>query len=159
MSLTDQERSEIADEIREHLHMGAHKRAACVEALKIVQRRRGWISDEICDIAEMLDLTADEVDSIATFYSFIFRRPVGKHLILICDSVCCWTVGYEQIRDHLYARLGIRPGETSADGQFTLLPVSCLGACDHAPAMIIDEDLHGDLDPAKVDEILRRYME
>lgn len=155
MSLTEQERSEIAEEIANH----PHKRAACVEALKIVQRRRGWISDEICDIAEMLGLTADEVDSIATFYSFIFRRPVGKHIILICDSVCCWTVGYEQIRDHLYARLGIRPGETSADGQFTLLPVSCLGACDQAPAMLIDEDLHGDLDTMRVDEILRGYRE
>jgi len=159
MSLTDQERSEIAEEIRRQTAMGAHSRAACVEALKIVQRRRGWISDEICDIAVMLGMTTDEVDSIATFYSFIFRRPVGKHVILICDSVCCWTGGYEQIREHLHTRLGIRPGETTADGQFTLLPVSCIGACDRAPAMMIDEDLHGDLDPGKVDEILRRYGE
>ncbi|HET6514078.1 MAG TPA: NADH-quinone oxidoreductase subunit NuoE [Thermodesulfovibrionales bacterium] len=151
--LTDGERREILAEL-EHL---SNRHAACVEALRIVQRYRGWVSDEIRDIAAILEMTPEELDGVATFYSLIFRKPVGKHLILICDSVSCWVMGYERIREHLISRLGITPGETSADGQFTLLPVACLGACDQAPAMMIDDELHTNLTPEKIDEILERY--
>lgn len=151
--LTDQERREIMEELTRH-HQG---QSASVEALKIVQRHRGWVSDEIRDVAALLGMTAEELDSVATFYSFIYRRPVGKHVILICDSVSCWVMGYEEILRHLKERLGIGPGETSADGQFTLLPVNCLGICDHAPALIIDDETHRDLTPEKVDGILRKY--
>jgi NADH-quinone oxidoreductase subunit E len=152
--LTDQERQEIVEELKRH----AHGRAACVEALKIVQRHRGWVSDEIGDVATLLGMTAEELDSVATFYSLIFRRPVGKHVILICDSVSCWVMGYEEILLHLKERLGIAPGETSGDGQFTLLPVNCLGICDHAPALIIDDETYRDLTPEKMDAILRKYL-
>src|SRR5512143_1739205 len=119
--LTDEERREIEEELK---HV-THKQAACVEALKIVQKHRGWVSDEIGGIAAMLGMTPDELDAVATFYSFIFRRPVGKHIILICDSISCWVMGYDTVREHLKKRLGIVPGETTADGQFTLLPASC----------------------------------
>jgi NADH-quinone oxidoreductase subunit E len=136
----------------------AQPRAAASEALKIIQRGRGWVPDEeLREAAGLLDMTPDELDSVATFYNLIFRRRVGRHVILLCDSVCCWIVGYERVRDALAARLGIGFGETTPDGRFTLLPVACLGACDRAPAMMVDEDLHGDLDPAKVDEILAKY--
>jgi len=151
--LTEEERLEIIAELRHH----THKHAACIEALKIVQRHRGWVSDEIRDIADILEMTPEELDGIATFYSLIFRRPVGKHVILICDSVSCWIMESDSIRDHLTKRLGINPGETSADGRFTLLPVACLGACDRAPAMMIDEKLFTDLTPEKIDEILGEY--
>ena len=72
-------------------------------------------------------------------------------MILVCDSVSCWVMGYEQVCEYLRDRLGIDLGETTADGRFTLLPVVCLGACDHAPAMMIDDELHGDLTPEKID--------
>jgi NADH-quinone oxidoreductase subunit E len=152
--LTEEERREIEAELTHY----QQRRAVCIEALKIVQRHRGWVSDDaIRDLAEHLEMTPDELDSVATFYNLIFRRPVGKHIILICDSVTCWILGYERLRQHLTARLGIQLGETSADGRFTLLPIVCLGTCDHAPALMIDDDLHRDLEPAELDEILAKY--
>ena len=151
--LTEEERREI----EARLHQYAQKRAVCIDALKIVQRHRGWVSDEsIRDMAEFLEMTAEELDSVATFYNLIFRRPVGRHVILICDSVSCWIMGYDRIREHLTARLGIELGETSADGEFTMLPIVCLGACDHAPAMMIDDELYQDLDLPRIDQILER---
>jgi NADH-quinone oxidoreductase subunit E len=151
--LTEEERREIEEELKHY----TRKRAACIEALKIVQRHRGWISDELADIAGMLDISVDELDDVATFYSLIFRRPVGKHVILICDSVSCWVTGYDPLRGHLEKRLGISPGETTADGQFTLLPTACLGACDQAPVMMIDDVLYGNLTPEKIDDLLSEH--
>jgi NADH-quinone oxidoreductase subunit E len=152
--LTVEERQEIEAEIPRY----EQKRAVCVEAMKIVQRHRGWVSDEsIRDIADVLEMSPDELDSVATFYDLIFRRPVGKHVILVCDSVTCWVMGYNSLREQLRQRLGIQPGETSADGRFTLLPIACLGTCDHAPALMIDNDLYRDLDSKQMDEILAKY--
>ncbi len=134
------------------------RHSACIDALKIVQRHRGWVSDEaLRDVAGLLDMTADELDAVATFYNLIFRKPVGRHVILLCDSVSCWVMGYEKIRRQLKARLGIDFGGTSADGRFTLLPIACLGTCDRAPALMIDEDLHQDLEPERIDRILEGY--
>ncbi|HXH12998.1 MAG TPA: NADH-quinone oxidoreductase subunit NuoE [Alphaproteobacteria bacterium] len=153
--LNDVERQEIEAEVRHY----EHKRAACVEALKIVQRHRGWVSDEhLRDIAALLEMTPDELDGVATFYNLIFRRAVGKHVLLLCDSVSCWIMGYERLRAHLTERLGISLGDTTADGRFTLLPVPCLGTCDHAPALMIGEALYRDLDVEKLDRILAQYM-
>jgi NADH-quinone oxidoreductase subunit E len=152
--LSEQERHEIDAEIR----MLPHKRMAVIEALKVVQRRKGWCSDdEVRDVAEYLAMSPAQVDSIATFYAAIYRRPVGRHVILICDSVSCWVTGYHGVLDHLKARLGIDLGQTTADGRFTLIPNACLGVCEIAPAMMVDEDVHGNLTPGKVDEILARY--
>jgi NADH-quinone oxidoreductase subunit E len=152
--LTEEEKREIETELQHY----EQKQAACIEAMKIVQRHRGWVSDEsIQDIARLLELTPDELDSVATFYNLIFRRPVGKHVILICDSVSCWIMGYEDLRQHLAERLGINLGETTSDGRFTMLPIVCLGTCDHAPALMIDNDLYQDLDPQKIDHILEKY--
>ncbi len=134
------------------------KRAASIGALRHVQRSHGWISDErLHEIAQLLEMSADELDSVATFYNLIFRRPVGRHVILICDSVSCWIMGYEALRDRMQDRLGVELGQTTADGRFTLLPTACLGACDHAPTIMIDEDLHRDLDPGGLDGVLERY--
>jgi NADH-quinone oxidoreductase subunit E len=152
--LSEEERKEIESEILR----SREKRGALLEAMRIVQKHRGWVSDEIHDTAEMLGMTAAELDSVATFYSLIFRKPVGKHVILVCDTVSCWLTGYEKILDRLTRRLGMGMNETSADGQFTLLAVACLGVCDRAPAMMVDEELYTDLTPEKVDEILDHYQ-
>jgi NADH-quinone oxidoreductase subunit E len=134
------------------------KSAAGIEALKIVQDHRRWISDEaLTDIAELLEMSSAELENVATFYSLIFRKPVGKHVILICDSISCWVMGYENILTKLTEKLGIGMGETTEDERFTLLPIPCLGTCDHAPAMMIDNDLHRDLSDDKIDEILGKY--
>jgi NADH-quinone oxidoreductase subunit E len=153
--LSEEERKDILKE----LERAEESQSACVEALKLVQKYRGYVSDEaIKDIAPLFGLTPDELDSIATFYSFIFRKPVGRHLIFMCDGVSCWILGYEGILEQVKERLGIGFGETTADGRFTLLPASCLGACDRAPAVIVDGRLYGDLDRQKIDEILESYI-
>lgn len=133
-------------------------RGASIEALREVQQAHGWISDEdLCDIARVLGSTADELDAVATFYNLIFRRPVGRSVILLCDSVSCWIMGCEAIRKQLESALGVAPGQTTADGRFTLLPTVCLGACDHAPAMMIGKELFGDLDSERLELILDWY--
>jgi NADH-quinone oxidoreductase subunit E len=134
------------------------KSAAGLEVLKIVQKHRRWISDEsLSEVAHLVEMTEDELDSIATSYNHIFRKPVGRHVIFICDGMVCWIKGYDDILENITARLGIRLGETTPDNRFTLLPSSCLGVCEKAPAMIIDDDLWTDIDLAKVDEILSNY--
>ena len=135
-------------------------RAASIDALKIVQKRHGWVPDEaIAAIAGILEIPAADVEGVATFYNLIFRKPVGRHVILICNSVSCFVMGYPGLREHLRARLGIDFGETTADGRFTLLPMVCLGDCDRAPAMMIDDHLYDELTPAKIDEALARHPE
>ncbi len=152
--LTDEEKREIDEELGKY----QTKRAAGPEALKIVQRYRGWVSDDsLRDVARYLELSDEELDSVATCYNFIFRKPVGRHIIVLCDSVVCWVVGYQGILAHLQQRLGIQMGQTTKDRRFTLLPAACLGACDQAPVMIVDEQLYVELTPAKVDEILEHY--
>jgi NADH-quinone oxidoreductase subunit E len=145
-------------EIKEHIRLSREKRAACVGALGIVQQNHGWVSDQyLKEVAALLEMTPAELDSVATFYDLILRKPVGRHVILICDNVTCWIMGYESLLDHLTSRLGIGLGETTEDGRFTLLPVGCLGACDGAPAMMVDDELCTDLTVGKLDEILARY--
>lgn len=146
-------------EIRSHLAHYPQKRAACVEALKAIQKRYRWVNDEhLAQLAALLDMTADELDSVATFYNLIYRQPIGRHVVLLCDSVSCWIMGYETVLAHLLKRLGVSAlGQTSPDDRFTLLPTACLGACDHAPAMMIDDELYGDLNEAMIDSILRKY--
>jgi|SRR5208283_1105915 len=152
--LTDSERKQIEAK----LQGVAQNQWSSIDALRVVQDSRGWISDEsLTDVAELLAITPAELDSVATFFSLIFRKPVGRHVILICDSVSCWVMGYDSIREYLGQRLGISEGETSADGRFTLLPVACLGVCDRAPALMVDNNLYTDLTTEKLDEILEKY--
>ncbi len=153
--LTDEEKKAIEAELA---HCGGMPQSVSVEALLAVQKRRGWVSDEsLRDAAEMLSMTPAELDAVATFYSFIFRKPVGRHVITLCDSMVCWAMGVNPLYEKLSARLGARYGETTSDKRFTLLPAACLGACDRAPAIMIDDDLHGPVTPEMLEEILERY--
>lgn len=152
--LTNEERTEIESHLSEY----PYKRAACIDALKIVQGHRGWISDEsLKDIAKLLEMSPDELDNVATFYNLIFRKPVGKHVILLCDSISCWLMGYENMYEHLKEKLGIEFGGTTMEKDFTLLPMVCLGDCDHAPVMMVDGDHYGSLSNEKIDEIIDSY--
>ena len=153
--ISGQERKEIED-MFPHV---PYKKAVCIDALRIVQKYHGWVSDEaIKELSEILEMSPDEIDSVATFYTMVFRQPVGRHVIMICDSISCWVMGFEQILEALKNKLSIKFGETTADNRFTLLPIVCLGNCDHAPTMLIDRDLHNDLTIDKLDEILERYQ-
>ena len=153
-----------AEELKEIEHELAHYEqpsAATIEALKIVQKHRGWVPDDaVKAIAEKLKTSAADVDSVATFYNLIFRKPVGRHVIFVCDSVSCYVMGYDGLRAKLERKLGIRYGQTTPDNRFTLLPICCLGTCDRAPAMLVDQDLHRgleNLDEATLDELLAGY--
>ncbi|WP_346427859.1 NADH-quinone oxidoreductase subunit NuoE [Halomonas sp. NO4] len=144
--------------IEQERHHYEQPQAACIEALKIVQRRHGWVPDgAIVAIAETLGIGPAAVEGVATFYSLIFRQPVGRHVILVCDSSACFLTGYDTLRQALARELGLDLGETSADGRFTLLPVCCLGACDGAPALMIDDDTYGPVAPEDLAELLEAY--
>jgi len=148
---------EIID-IEKAISMMPLRKSACIEALKVVQQHRRWISDEsLRDVAAYMEMTPEELDSVATFYNLLFRKPVGRHIILVCDSISCWVMGYEKIRDHLTRKLGIRYGETTPDDRFTMLPNCCLGTCDTAPALMIDNDLYKNVTIEQIDNILANY--
>lgn len=152
--LTEQERHRITEELKLH----DYPRGAISEALLIVQEHHGWVPDEaLPEVASLLGVSTEEVEAIATFYELIFRHPVGRHVILLCDSVSCWITGEPRLLEHLQRRLGVGLGGTTPDGQFTLLPAGCLGACDAGPAMMIDGKLYDTLTPERADQILAEY--
>jgi NADH-quinone oxidoreductase subunit E len=130
-------------------------REAAVDVMKELQSHYGWLTDEaVGEAAELLGLSPLQVDELATFYEMIYRRPVGKKVIHVCDSISCWSACCEAIMVHLQARLGVEPGGTSVDGMFTLLPCCCMGMCGDSPAMSVGAALYGNLTPERVDEIL-----
>lgn len=133
-------------------------RAVAVDAMKIVQNRQRWIDDDtLIELGELLGVSRADMEGLATNYNLIYRHPVGRHVIHVCDSVSCWVCDYEVLRDGLRRRLGIEYGQTTEDQRFTLLPIVCLGACDRAPTMIIDGELHGNVSDDRIDDILARY--
>ena len=153
-ALSDAERSAIEHEMQHY----EDPRAASIEALKIVQKARGWVPDGAAEaIGAVLGIPASDVEGVATFYSQIFRQPVGRHLIRVCDSMTCFIGGHESVLDSLKNELGIVPGQTTADGRFTLLPVCCLGNCDKAPALMIDDETFGNILPEDVAGLLEAY--
>jgi NADH-quinone oxidoreductase subunit E len=153
--LRAEERAEIEHEMAHY----PDPRAASIEALKVVQKYRGWVPDgAIGQIAAVLGIPAADLEGVATFYSLIFRRPVGRHVIKVCDSISCHLTGYEDLRDSLCAHLGVGVGQTTADGRFTLLPICCLGACDRGACLMIDDDLYGPVEPGDVGRMLGKYL-
>ena len=153
--LSESEIREIEEEIKQY----PYPSVACIDALKIVQAHRGYVSDEsVSDIARILSVSAEEVEGVATFYSRIYRKPVGRNVILICDSVSCMIMGYGSLYKYISEKLGIEFGKTTSDGRFTLLPNSCLGDCDNAPVMMINNDHYNRLTIERTDEILSKYM-
>ncbi len=124
----------------------------------MVQEHRGWVADEhIVDLAPMLGMTVHELDEIATFYPFIFRKPVGRHVIFVCDGLACWVMGLDAVIEALTHWLDVSWGGTTKDGRFTLLPVACLGECDRAPALKIDNDVYGGVSAETIETILEKY--
>ena len=153
--LTEQEKQEILEEVKHYPYPGV----ACLDALKIVQSHRGWVEDEaVSDIAALLGISPEKVDGVATFYTRIYRQPVGRHVILVCDSISCMIMGYETVYKYISGKLGIIFGETTADKRFTLLPVTCLGNCDQAPSMMIDNELFNKIGIENIDQLLENYI-
>lgn len=153
--LTEQE----IHDIEHHIEHYPDPRAASLDALKLVQKRNGWVDDaQVVAIGQMLGIPAADVEGVATFYNRIYRRPVGRHVILLCDSIACFLMGAESLAEAFQQHLGIRYGQTTADGRFTLLPICCLGNCDKAPTLMIDEDTHDLVNITDIRSLLERYV-
>ncbi len=132
-----------------------HGLSVLMPALHAVQAEHGHIPPELEEpLGAYLGIPAEIVHEVSTFYFMFNNRPVGRHHIYICGNLSCWLRGAETLRDHLAARLGIQPGETTPDGRFTLSVVECLGMCDHAPVMLLDGEFHPDLTVERIDHIL-----
>ena len=131
------------------------KRSALIPSLLLAQKEVGHISNEtMCEIARMFDLSPSEVHEVASFYTMLFTKPMGKYVIQVCTNISCLLCNAEGIVSHLTEKLGIQMGETTPDGKHTLLEVECLGSCGTSPVMQINEDYYEDLTPEKVDRIL-----
>jgi NADH-quinone oxidoreductase subunit E len=153
MSLSKHLRSAIIEAMDHH----GGPRAAMLESLRMIQQEHGWVSDaHLEEAAALLGVTTAEIEDVATFYSLIFRQPVGEKVILLCDGASCYLNGAEDVRDAVMKRLGIGFGQTTPDGKYTLINICCVGGCDHAPAGVIGRDrkLVGPLTPDTIDEIL-----
>ncbi len=146
------------EQIADFLHHAGdidHPRELIIDILRAIQVNHGWVPDEGVELtATILGLTALEVEEVATFYDKIFRQPVGRYPIHICDSICCWTRGGEDLAEHLKKTLNIEFGQTTDDGLFTLLPSCCLGGCGRAPGIMIHQSFHGPLTPEKADKLI-----
>ncbi len=132
-----------------------HPKELVIDLLRAVQDSHGWVPDAGVElVADIIGVPPVEVEEVATFYDKIYRRPVGRRVIHVCDSICCWSRGGEELAEALRQKLAIEFGGTTGDGIFTLLPTCCLGACGEAPAMMVGLKTYGDLDPDKLDAIL-----
>ncbi len=125
-----------------------------------LQGHYGYLCDEALEQgAEILGMSTLELDSLATFYDFLYRRPVGRYVIHVCDGVVCWMFHQDSIFDYMCRTLGVPPGGTTEDGMFTVLPSGCVGNCHQAPAMLINGKFYGDLTPERIDAILAEVRE
>ncbi|OGU02110.1 MAG: NADH-quinone oxidoreductase subunit E [Geobacteraceae bacterium GWC2_55_20] len=139
----------LKQELQQRVARAVTSREAAVDVMKELQRHYGWLSDEaVVEAAELLELTPLQVEELATFYEMIYRRPVGRHVIHVCDSISCWSMGGESLLQQFEKLLGIAAGGTTADGVFTLLPCCCLGNCGNAPAVMVGERQFGPVSPA-----------
>lgn len=136
--------AELKTELKLRVAAAVTNREAAVDVMKMLQAHYGWLTDEaLAEAAEILALSVLQVEELATFYEMIYRRPVGRKVIHVCDSISCWAMDGEALMEHLARHLGIRAGETTADGAFTLLPCCCLGNCGDAPSMMIGDRIYG----------------
>ncbi len=131
------------------------REAAGIEALKVVQHHRGWVSDDsLAAIAQCLNISTAQLEGVATFYNLIYRQKVGRNVIHVCDSIACHLNGYEEVLETIKDHLGIGYGQTTSDGEFTLLSNVCLGNCDKAPAMMVNQQHYHSLTALSVVDIL-----
>ncbi|MFP5259494.1 MAG: NADH-quinone oxidoreductase subunit NuoE [Acidobacteriota bacterium] len=133
----------------------ARPREAAVDVMYALQRHYGYLCDEAMHrAADLLGMTTLELESLATFYDYLYRRPVGRYVIHVCDSVICWMFHQDSIFDYLCRTLGVAPGDTTEDGLFTVLPAACIGNCHNAPTMLINGRFYDRLTPERIDAVL-----
>ena len=132
------------------------KRSALIPSLHLVQKECGYLSTDVqAEVADLFDIAPNEVHSIVSFYDMFFDKPVGKRLIHVCTNVSCMLRGSDQLLSTICNHLCIKPGETTADGKFTVVSCECLAACDKAPVMLVDEDIIGPVKEEHVPSLLQ----
>jgi len=145
----------LKHELEQRVAHAVTPREAAVDVMKELQRHYGWLTDEaVREAAEVLGLSPLQVEELATFYEMIYRRPVGRHVIHVCDSISCWSMGGETLLKHFEQLLGIVTGNTTPDDTFTLLPCCCLGNCGNAPAVMVGERQFGPVSLESVETLL-----
>jgi NADH-quinone oxidoreductase subunit E len=150
----------LKEKLQEEIARVEHPRELAIDVINALQEHYGYFSDEALDQAsDLLGLTPLELEELATFYTFIYREPVGKYVIHVCDSLICWMENGENLVEHLKDKLRIAMGETTADGLFTLLPVCCIGYCDRAPAILVNRKVHGPLTVETLDRLIDTLRE
>ena len=133
------------------------RKSAIIYALFLVQQQQGYVSGASMQfVAEQIGCTAADVEDVVSYYTMFYTKPVGKYVINVCRTLSCALIGAERVTEEISATLGIAPGQTTADGMFTLMEVECLGACDRAPVVMINDDhWHERLAPEQVGEFLQ----
>jgi len=138
--------------------VAGRERESLLGMIKEEQGKSGCVSEEaMTEMAEAVLLSVGDVYGVTTFYSFLSTRPLGKHVIRICKSVPCYLQNAGMMIKSIQEELGFGPGETTADGRFSFELTNCIGACDQAPAMLVDDEVYGHLTPEKISEILKSY--
>jgi NADH-quinone oxidoreductase subunit E len=146
---------ELHHDLQELIRTASHPRERVVDVMYRLQSHYGYLNDQAMkEAAALLDMNPLELEELATFYDFLYREPVGRFVIHVCDGVVCWMFEDKSALAYLCRTLKIEPGETTEDGRFTVLPSVCIGYCDHAPAMLVNGKLYGPLNPESIDRIL-----
>jgi len=147
------------DKIQEGIPTRSKDLESLLILLKEIQHKFGYLSPELlAELAKNLGLSISEVYGVATFYSFLSTKPLGRNIIRVCKSLPCYLKNSQPIINCVEKEIGIKPGETTPDGRFSLQLTNCIGACDKAPAMMINHDVYGDLTPQKISKILAGYQ-
>lgn len=146
---------ELRDHLSEHCTHYADRRVGLIWVMQQLQNYYGgWLPNRgINEASDIVGVSRPEVEGVATFFNWFFREPVGRKVIVMCDSISCYLGGCDSNREHLEQKLGIKMGETTSDGEYTLLPIVCLGNCDKAPCMMVGDELHSNLTPETLDQI------
>jgi NADH-quinone oxidoreductase subunit E len=135
------------------------RQSAVMGALRIVQEEHGYLTTELMDaVAGYLKMPPIAVYEVASFYTMYEHNQVGRNLINVCTNISCMLCDSAAVVEHLEKKLGVKLGETTADGRFTLRPVECLGACVNAPMMQVNKDYHENLTPESIDKVLEQYQ-
>jgi NADH-quinone oxidoreductase subunit E len=148
---------ELREQLKTRIAAAESPREQAINVMYEVQRYYGHLTDEgLQEAAGLLGMTPLELEELATFYDFVYRNPVGRFVLHVCDGVVCWMFHEGSLFDYLCQKLGVCAGEVTADGMFTVLPTACIGYCDQAPAMVVNGQFFGHLTPKRIDEILER---
>ncbi len=149
----------ISEQAKQHMRDLATRypvsRSAVLPALHIAQQEEGYITQEgLQAVAEVLNLTVDDVESVATFYTMYYQQPMGKKVIKVCNSISCYLRNCDALIEHMEQHLGIQRGETTPDGNFTLLTVECLASCGTAPVLQVNDEFVENVTPEKADQLI-----